>query len=94
MKDNLTKTDLIEAISQSADISKPTAEKALLALINKIVESLKKGKAINIAGLGSFSAKKREARKGRNPKTGETIDIEAANVPKFKASSKLKAELN
>ena len=94
MKDNLTKSDLIDAMASEASISKSAAEKSLSALLETIIKGLKKGRSTSLVGLGTFSVNKRAARKGRNPKTGEEIKIPAAKVPKFKASAKLKSTLN
>ncbi len=91
---NLTKAELVASIASDSDISKSAAEKALDSVITNITTGLKKGKSITLVGFGSFTAKKRPAREGRNPKTGEKIKISAAMVPKFKASSKLKSALN
>ena len=91
---NLTKAELVASIASDSDISKSAAEKALDSVVTNITTALKKGKSITLVGFGSFTAKKRAAREGRNPKTGEKIKISAAMVPKFKASSKLKTSLN
>ncbi len=91
---NLTKAELVAGVASDADISKSVAEKALDSVVTNITAGLKKGKSITLVGFGSFTSKKRSAREGRNPKTGEKIKIAAAVVPKFKASSKLKSALN
>ncbi len=91
---NLTKAELVSSIASDADISKSVAEKALDSVVENIIAGLKKGQSITLVGFGSFTSKKRLAREGRNPKTGEKIKIPAAMVPKFKASSKLKSALN
>ena len=91
---NLTKAELVSNIASDVDINKSVAEKALDSVVMNIITGLKKGKSITLVGFGSFTAKKRSAREGRNPKTGEKIKIPSAMVPKFKASSKLKSALN
>ncbi len=84
------KSDLIEAIAKSADISKAAAGRALDATIESIKKSLKKGELVSLVGFGTFYVAKRAARNGRNPRTGATIKIKAATVPKFRAGKGLK----
>jgi DNA-binding protein HU-beta len=86
----MTKADLIEKMSKDADVSKAAAAKALDSLIDGIVKSVKKGNKVALVGFGTFSLTKRKARKGRNPRTGETISIKAAKVPKFSAGKGFK----
>jgi DNA-binding protein HU-beta len=88
------KSDLIEAIAKSADISKAAAGRALDATIESIKKSLKKGELVSLVGFGSFYVGKRAARNGRNPRTGATIKIKAAKVPKFRAGKGLKDAVN
>jgi DNA-binding protein HU-beta len=88
------KSDLIEAIAKSADISKAAAGRALDATIEAIKKSLKKGETVSLVGFGSFYVGKRAARSGRNPRTGATIKIKAAKVPKFRAGKGLKDAVN
>ena len=88
------KSDLIEAIAKSADISKAAAGRALDATIESIKKSLKKGDLVSLVGFGTFYVGKRAARNGRNPRTGETIKIKAAKVPKFTAGKGLKDAVN
>jgi DNA-binding protein HU-beta len=88
------KSDLIEAIAKSADISKAAAGRALDATIESITKSLKKGEIVSLVGFGSFYVGKRAARNGRNPRTGATIKIKAAKVPKFRAGKGLKDAVN
>ena len=94
MKQNLTKAELLSQVAEDASITKISADKVLTSLVSNIIDGLKAGKTIAISGLGSFSVNERKARSGRNPKTGETIQIPASNVAKFKASAKLKEVLN
>ncbi len=88
------KSDLIEAIAKSADISKAAAGRALDATIESIKKTLKKGEMVSLVGFGTFYVGKRAARNGRNPQTGATIKIKAAKVPKFRAGKGLKDAVN
>lgn len=90
----MNKTDLIDHIAYNADISKAAAARALDATTEAIRSTLKKGGTVQLVGFGTFSTGKRAARTGRNPRTGETIKIKAARVPKFKPGQKLKDALN
>jgi len=90
----MTKKDLIASIATDADISKATAESALNALMESITKTLKKGDTVALVGFGTFKISKRKARKGRNPQTGEEIQIKASNNPTFKAGKSLKEALN
>ncbi|NMB92427.1 MAG: HU family DNA-binding protein [Parcubacteria group bacterium] len=86
----MTKEGLIEVIVSKINCSKKDAGEALEAIIDAITKSLAKGEDVTITGFGTFSAKKRAARQGVNPKTGEKISIPAMTVPKFKAGKGLK----
>ena len=90
----MNKSDLVEAIATSADISKAAAGRALDGMLEAIKKSLKKGDEVTLVGFGSFSVEKRAARKGRNPQTGAEITIKAAKVPKFRAGKGLKDAVN
>lgn len=90
----MTKAELIDAIAKEADIAKAKAEKALEIVVKSITEELKAGNNFSLVGFGSFSVVERAARKGRNPQTGEQIDIPASKAVKFKAGSKLKDAVN
>ncbi|NNM68497.1 MAG: HU family DNA-binding protein [Gallionella sp.] len=90
----MNKSDLIEAIAQSADISKAAAGRALDATVESIKKALKKGDTVSLVGFGTFKVGKRAARNGRNPRTGATIKIKAAKVPKFSAGKGLKDAVN
>jgi DNA-binding protein HU-beta len=90
----VNKAELIEHVSGQMDFSKAEAGRAVDAVFDAITGSLKKGDEVALAGFGSFKVKHRAARKGRNPKTGETIEISAANVPGFKAAKALKDAVN
>ncbi len=88
------KSDLIEAIAKSADISKAAAGRALDATIESIKKSLNKGELVSLVGFGTFYVGERAARNGRNPSTGATIKIKAAKIPKFRAGKGLKDAVN
>jgi DNA-binding protein HU-beta len=90
----LNKSELIEAIAESADISKAAAGRALDATIEAMKKSLKKGDLVTLVGFGTFYVGKRVARTGRNPRTGATIKIKAAKIPKFRAGKGLKDAIN
>jgi DNA-binding protein HU-beta len=90
----MNKTDLIDHIATTADISKAAAGRALEAAISGITESLRKGDPVTLVGFGSFYVGKRAARSGRDPRTGAEIQIEAALVPKFRAGKGLKDIVN
>ncbi|MDD5300998.1 MAG: HU family DNA-binding protein [Gallionella sp.] len=90
----MNKSDLVDAIAKSADISKAAAGRALDATVESIKKALKKGDTVSLIGFGTFKVGKRAARNGRNPRTGETIKIKAAKVPKFSAGKGLKDAVN
>jgi len=79
----MTKAELVDRIASGAGLSKTDASKALDSTLNAIRLSLKKGQKVTLVGFGTFSTVKRKPRKGRNPKTGQAINIPAARVPKF-----------
>jgi len=91
---NVNKTELIDQISESADLSKAAAGRALDATLEAITNSLKKSESVVLVGFGTFQVKDRAARMGRNPQTGAPIQIKAARVPSFKAGKALKGALN
>ncbi|TSC63444.1 MAG: DNA-binding protein HU-beta [Parcubacteria group bacterium Athens0416_74] len=84
------KTDLIDRVHQTIGCTKADAERAVESIISMITDTLKKGEEVSVAGLGIFEAKTRAGRTGRNPRTGETIQIKSMRVPKFRASKTLK----
>jgi DNA-binding protein HU-beta len=90
----VNKTELIDRIAESADISKASAARALDAALDAITASLKQSDPVVLVGFGTFTVKERAARTGRNPQTGATIEIKAARVPGFKAGKALKDALN
>jgi DNA-binding protein HU-beta len=90
----MNKAELIDAVAEAADISKSDAGKAVEAVTQTIADTLAKGDQVAVVGFGTFAVKHRAARAGRNPKTGETIQIKASNVPSFKAGKALKDAVN
>ena len=90
----MNKAELIEAIAAAADIPKAAAGRALDAMVDSVADSLKKGDQVVLVGFGTFSVKERAARTGRNPQTGEPIQIAAAKIPSFKAGKALKDAVN
>jgi len=90
----MNKAELIDAIADSSDLSKASAGRALDATLDTITRAMKKGDTVTLVGFGTFSVRKRAARNGRNPRTGETIKIKAAKVPAFKPGKALKDALN
>jgi|TARA_B100000676_G_scaffold310893_1_gene378886 DNA-binding protein HU-beta len=90
----VNKSELIDAIAASADISKADAGRALDATLEAVTGALKKGDSVSLVGFGTFAVKERAAREGRNPQTGQTIQIAAAKVPGFKAGKALKDAVN
>ncbi len=90
----MNKSELIEHIAKQADISKAAAGRALEAIVGGIRSSLKKGNEVTLVGFGTFMVGKRAARTGRNPRTGASIKIKAAKVPKFRPGKALKDAVN
>lgn len=90
----MNKTQLVEKIAESADISKASAGRALDAFIEAVTETLKDDDQVALVGFGTFSVRTRAARTGRNPKTGDEIQIAEAKVPAFKAGKALKDACN
>lgn len=90
----MTKADLVNAMAEKAGISKADAEKALKAFSDAVAEALKAGDKVSLVGFGTFSVSERAARTGKNPQTGEAIEIAAAKTPKFKAGKALKDSVN
>ncbi|WP_153111617.1 HU family DNA-binding protein [Propionivibrio limicola] len=87
----MNKSELIDAIAGKAEISKADATKALDAFLDTIVETVAAGDAVNLIGFGAFKTSERAARQGKNPKTGEKLEIPAATVPKFAVGAGFKA---
>ena len=90
----MNKSEFVEKIAQKADLSKREAETAVEATLETIEEQLSRGNEITLTGFGKFHVAKRGARQGRNPQTGETIQIKASRVPRFSPGSKLKQTVN
>ncbi|GGE85150.1 DNA-binding protein HU-beta [Pseudoalteromonas sp. MEBiC 03607] len=90
----MNKSQLIDQIAADADISKAAAGRALDSFIEAVSGALKDGDSVALVGFGTFSVRERAARSGRNPQTGETIQIAAANIPSFKAGKALKDAVN
>ena len=90
----MNKTELVDAMAESADISKAAAGRALDGLIEAITGALKSGDQVSVVGFGSFSVRERAARTGRNPQTGAAIQIKASKNPAFKAGKGLKDAVN
>jgi len=86
----MNKSSIVDAVHAKIGGTKVQAEQAVETVIETIVMGLKKGDEISIAGLGIFAAKQRKARKARNPRTGEMVDVPAMRVPKFRAAKALK----
>ena len=90
----MNKTELVAAVAEQAGISKKDAEAAVKAFTDVVAEALKAGDKIQLVGFGTFEVSERAAREGRNPRTGETMTIEASKTPKFKAGKALKDLVN
>ena len=90
----MNKSELIDAVASAADLSKASATKAVDAVLDTVTNTLKKGEQVTLVGFGTFEVRARAARSGRNPQTGETINIKASNAPAFKAGKALKDAVN
>ena len=90
----MNKADFIASVADSAELTKADAGQAVDAMIETITKALKKGDTVTLVGFGTFSIRKRAARTGRNPRTGETIKIKASKNPAFKAGKALKDAVN
>ena len=90
----MKKAELVAAIAEKTELSRKDAEKALKAFTEVVEEELKKGEKIQLVGFGTFEVSERAAREGRNPQTGETMQIAASKSPKFKAGKSLKDAIN
>ena len=90
----MNKTDLADAVAQATDTSKADAANAVDAVLDTITDALKSGDGVQLIGFGNFSVSDRAARQGRNPRTGEAIQIAASKQPKFKAGKALKDAVN
>ncbi len=90
----MNKSELIDAVAAGADISKAAAGRAVDAMVDSITAALKNGDQVSMVGFGTFMIRERAARTGRNPRTGDTIQIAASKVPSFKAGKALKDAVN
>lgn len=90
----MNKTELVAAMAEQTNLSKKDAEAALKAFIDVVSEELKKGEKVQLVGFGTFEVSERAAREGRNPQTGETMEIKSSKTPKFKAGKALKDMMN
>ncbi|MFA7468935.1 MAG: HU family DNA-binding protein [Desulfotomaculaceae bacterium] len=86
----MNKTELVSAVAEKANLTKKESERVINALFASIEEALSQGDKVQLVGFGTFEVRDREARKGRNPQTGEEIEIPATKVPAFKAGKALK----
>lgn len=90
----MNKTEVIDTMSRSTGLSKADATRAMDSFIDVVTEALKKGEEVKLVGFGTFSVTDRSASTGRNPRTGETIQIPASKQPKFKPGTALKDAVN
>ena len=90
----MTKSEFVDAIAAKASISKKDAEAAVTAYAQVVAETLAEGDKISLVGFGTFEVRERAARMGKNPRTGEAVEIPAAKVPAFKAGKALKDVVN
>ena len=90
----MNKSEFVDAIGDGAELTKADAGRALDAMVAAITKALKKGDTVTLVGFGTFSVRKRGARTGRNPRTGDTIKIKASKNPAFKAGKALKDAVN
>ncbi len=90
----MTKAELIESLANKLPLNKAEAERAINIVLDDMIAALKQGQRVNISGFGTFSVSQRQPRTGRNPKTGESIQISASRSAKFKPGKQLKDSLN
>ena len=90
----MNKTELVAAVAAKAEISKKDAEAAVAAVVGSITDALADGEKVSLVGFGTFEVRERAARTGKNPRTGEKINIAAAKAPAFKAGKALKDAVN
>ena len=93
-KDGMTKAELVEEVARTTQLTKKHAEIIVNTVFDSIVSSLKEGEKIELRGFGSFRLRRREPRKGRNPKTGDKVDVPPKKVPYFKPGKELKELIN
>ncbi|MEO0713256.1 MAG: integration host factor subunit beta [Pseudomonadota bacterium] len=90
----MLRSELITKLTEEYDLSQQDVEKAVAVILDEISEALARGDRVELRGFGTFSVRHREARKGRNPRTGEPVDVAAKAVPFFKAGKELRARVN
>ena len=90
----MNKTELVEAMAAETNLSKKDVEKVLKSFVDVVSNEMKKGGKVQLVGFGTFEVSERAAREGRNPQTGETMEIRASRAPKFKAGKALKDIVN
>jgi integration host factor subunit beta len=90
----MTKAELVEDVAQAAELTKKDAERLVEIVFESIIETLNQGEKIELRGFGSFRVRERGARRGRNPKTGDPVDIPAKRVPYFKPGKEMKELIN
>ena len=90
----MNKTELINSVAEKAELSKKDASKAVDAVFEAIAGALQEGDKVQLVGFGNFEVRERQARKGRNPQTGEEIDIAASKIPAFKPGKSLKDQVS
>ncbi|HEV3002500.1 MAG TPA: HU family DNA-binding protein [Solirubrobacteraceae bacterium] len=89
----MNKTELARAVAEDTGLTSGQAKEAIEATLEQIENALMRGNEVSLSGFGKFAISERAARQGRNPQTGETIEIKASRVPRFQASAPLKAAL-
>ncbi len=90
----MNKTELVDAMAEQTELSKKDVEKVLKSFVDVVSQELKDGGKVQLVGFGTFEVSERAAREGRNPQTGETMEIKASKAPKFKAGKALKDAVN
>ena len=90
----LTRAELVEQVAEAADLTKKHAEVVLETVLGNIVEALRRGEKVELRGFGSFRLRHRDARRGRNPKTGSRVDVPPKLIPYFRPGKELKALIN
>jgi len=90
----MNKGEFVDAVAAKGDMSKADAASAVDAVLEAVTDAMKDGEQVTLVGFGTFLVRKREARTGRNPRTGEPLQIAASNVPSFKAGKALKDAVN
>lgn len=90
----MTKTELVSVVAEKSGLTKVDAERAVKAVVDTVTACLQNGQSLSLVGFGTFSVSQRAARTGKNPRTGEKLEIPAAKTPRFKAGKALKDALN